>query len=44
MTYQPGVPVPVNLTARHRTELDKARAYLESIASRHPEWIIKKHR
>jgi len=49
VTYTPGALLahesyPSNITPRHRTELEKARAYLESIAGRHPEWIVRKAR
>lgn len=49
MTYSEGSLLaderyPENISPHHRRELEKARGFLESIASRHPEWIIRKAR
>jgi len=35
---------PQNISPYHRRELEKARAHLDSIASRHPEWVVRKAR
>jgi len=49
MTYSEGSLLaceqyPANISPYHRRELEKARAHLESIASKHPEWIVRKVR
>lgn len=45
MTYAQDAPAaPASLSTYHRGQLERARSYLESIAARHPEWVIRKVR
>lgn len=49
MTYTEGAlfpdeSFPPNLSAHHRRELEKARAYLDSVARKHPGWIVRRTR